>query len=214
MSDVPTRLGLVEDNGLLRHALAQALGNDGFDVVFAASTAHAALEHLDSDAIDVLVVDLHLGEGLNGLDVSLVWQKSHPDLGVVYLTSYEDPRIVVGSAWPKVARNSIYLVKAALTEGTELADAIRRVAAHDGNDTVERVGPLAKLTEKQMETLALLAAGHSNLEIAKHRGISEQSVAISINRLSKALGIPSHLTRNQRVHLARVYLDRAGEKYA
>ena len=208
------RLGLVEDNNLLRHALGGALNQDGFEVIFSSQTAGEALAHRGSMQIDVLVVDLHLGEGLTGLDVSLAWQETQPDLGVVYLTSFEDPRVVVGGKWPKIARNSLYLIKAQVVEGTELADAIRRVAAHEGSDNLERVGPLSKLTEKQMETLSLLAAGHSNLEIAKQRGISEQSVAISINRLSKVLEIPSHLDRNQRVHLARIYLDRAGEKYA
>ena len=58
-----------------------------------------------------------------------------------------------------------------------------------------------------METLRLLAEGKSNREIARVRGITEQSVAISVNRISKALGIPSHLEKNQRVHLARVFLQ-------
>ncbi|MBT5617193.1 MAG: hypothetical protein HOJ70_05520, partial [Microbacteriaceae bacterium] len=59
----------------------------------------------------------------------------------------------------------------------------------------------------QMETLRLLAEGKSNREIARVRGITEQSVAISVNRISKALGIPSRLEKNQRVHLARVFLQ-------
>ena len=208
------RLGLVEDNGLLRHALGQALDRDGFDVCFLSPTARDSLERIGTVEIDVLVADLHLGDGLTGFDVALAWQEVTPDLGIVYLTSYEDPRIVVGGAWPRVAKNSVYLLKSSVIEGTELAAAITRVAAHEGDDSIERAGPLANLTDKQMETLALLAAGHSNSEIAKIRGISEASVAISINRLSKVLEIPSHLTRNQRVHLARIYLDRAGENYA
>ncbi|MEK9578408.1 MAG: LuxR C-terminal-related transcriptional regulator, partial [Aquiluna sp.] len=68
--------------------------------------------------------------------------------------------------------------------------------------------PLAKLTDRQIQTLALLAEGLSNKEIARKRGITEQSVAISINRISKALGVSQHLDRNQRVHLARVYLGK------
>ena len=207
MRPMAIRLGIVEDNALLCHALSQALAGDGFEVIFSVGSAQEALSRKNEAPIDVLIADVHLGEGLTGFDVSLEWQARQPDIGVIYLTSYEDPRVVVGNRSPQVAKNSIHLVKASIVEGTELTEAITRVAAHEGSDIIERSGPLAKLTGKQIETLALLAAGHSNLEIAKRRGITEQSVAISINRLSKALGIPSHLSRNQRVHLARVYLD-------
>jgi len=203
------KVGILEDNTLLRVSLSKSLESEGFEIVFSAGTATEALEHVESADIDVLVADLHLGQELNGIDVSLLWQKANPRIGVVYLTSYEDPRLVVGGAWPQVAKNSAYLVKGSITEGSELADAIKRVAEHKGDGELVKSGPLANLTDKQVETLRLLAGGKSNREIARIRGITEQSVAISINRISKALGVPSHLDRNQRVHLARVFLGGA-----
>ncbi len=135
------RLGIVEDNALLRHALSQALAGDGFEVIFSVGSAQEALSRKNEAPIDVLIADVHLGEGLTGFDVSLEWQARQPDIGVIYLTSYEDPRVVVGNRSPQVAKNSIYLVKASIVEGTELTEAITRVAAHEGSDIIERSGP-------------------------------------------------------------------------
>ena len=211
ISDMAIRVGIVEDNGLLRYALESSLNADGFEVVFAASDGAEALSQLSHTEVDVLVVDLNLGRQLNGVDVSLAWQKHYPKLGVVYLTSYEDPRAVVGGKWPQLAKNYVYLLKDKLSNGKELEAAINRVAAQEGHIEHKKSGPLSALTDSQFQVLSLLASGASNKEIAKHRGITEASVAIAVNRISKALGIPSHLDRNQRVHLARVFLNRTSD---
>ncbi len=207
-SSMVTRIGVVEDDTLLRTSLAQSLAQSGQEVVFSAGAAKEAIQSLSETDIDVLVADVHLGTGLSGIDVARVAEEHNPDIGVVYLTSYEDPRLALGGAPVQLVKNSVYLVKQSVQTGSELAEAIATVVSKKGSGLPEPVSPLAQLSNRQMQTLALLAAGHSNKEIARIRGITEQSVAISINRISKSLGIPSQLDRNQRVNLARVYLGK------
>jgi two-component system nitrate/nitrite response regulator NarL len=204
------RLGIVEDNSLLRLSLGAALVQENIEIVFSVSTALAAMELIETAKIDVLIADLHLGETINGIDVSLLWQKAHPDLGVVYLTSYEDPRLISGGKSPVMADNSVYVTKSSISKIDQLMQAINLSLEKKGAPQSARTGPLAKLTDVQMETLSLLALGHSNKEIARIRGINEESVAISLNRISKALGLPAQMDRNQRVHLARVVLRGQG----
>ena len=132
INDVIIKVGIVEDNALLRYALESSLNADGFEVVFAASDGASALSQLSHAEVDVLVVDLNLGRQLNGVDVSLAWQKHNPELGVVYLTSYEDPRAVVGGKWPQLAKNYVYLLKDKLSNGKGLEAAMSRVAAQEG----------------------------------------------------------------------------------
>ena len=206
-----TRIGIVEDNDLLRLSLGTSLGQENIEIVFSVSTALEALELIETAKIDVLIADLHLGETINGIDVSLLWQKAHPDLGVVYLTSYEDPRLISGGKSPVMADNSVYVTKSSISEIDQLVQAINLSLEKKGAPKNARTGPLAKLTDVQMETLSLLALGHSNKEIARIRGINEESVAISLNRISKALGLPAQMDRNQRVHLARVVLRGQGK---
>ena len=206
-----TRIGIVEDNDLLRLSLGTSLTQENLEIVFSVSTALEALELIETAKIDVLIADLHLGETINGIDVSLLWQKAHPDLGVVSLTSYEDPRLISGGKSPVMADNSIYLTKSSISDIDQLIQAINLSLEKKSAPQNARTGPLAKLTDVQMETLSLLALGHSNKEIARIRGINEESVAISLNRISKALGLPAQMDRNQRVHLARVVLRGQGK---
>jgi DNA-binding NarL/FixJ family response regulator len=206
-----TRIGIVEDNDLLRLSLGTSLTQENLEIVFSVSTALEALELIETAKIDVLIADLHLGETINGIDVSLLWQKAHPDLGVVYLTSYEDPRLISGGKSPVMADNSVYVTKSSISKIDQLMQAINSSLEKKGAPQNTRTGPLAKLTDVQMETLSLLALGHSNKEIARIRGINEESVAISLNRISKALGLPAQMDRNQRVHLARVVLRGQGK---
>jgi len=211
MTKSPTRIGIVEDNDLLRLSLGTSLTQENLEIVFSVSTALEALELIETAKIDVLIADLHLGETINGIDVSLLWQKAHPDLGVVYLTSYEDPRLISGGKSPVMADNSVYVTKSSISEIDQLVQAINLSLEKKGAPKNARTGPLAKFTDVQMETLSLLALGHSNKEIARIRGINEESVAISLNRISKALGLPAQMDRNQRVHLARVVLRGQGQ---
>ena len=211
MTKSPTRIGIVEDNDLLRLSLGTSLTQENLEIVFSVSTALEALELIETAKIDVLIADLHLGETINGIDVSLLWQKAHPDLGVVYLTSYEDPRLISGGKSPVMADNFVYVTKSSISEIDQLVQAINLSLEKKGAPKNARTGPLAKLTDVQMETLSLLALGHSNKEIARIRGINEESVAISLNRISKALGLPAQMDRNQRVHLARVVLRGQGK---
>ena len=207
-SSMVTRIGVVEDDTLLRTSLAQSLAQSGQEVVFSAGAAKEAIQSLSEADIDVLVTDVHLGTELSGIDVARVAEEHNPDIGVVYLTSYEDPRLALGGAPVQLVKNSVYLVKQSVQTGSELAEAIATVVSKKGSGLPESGSPLSQLSNRQMQTLALLAAGHSNKEIARIRGITEQSVAISINRISKSLEIPSQLDRNQRVHLARVFLGK------
>jgi len=211
MHDSRNRIGLVEDNSLLRLAVASSLEKENFEIVFSVATAVEALSQIEVGEIDVLVVDLHLGETINGIDVSLLWQKANPEVGVVYLTSYEDPRIINGGRSQVLAKNSVYVTKDSITDIGQLVGAIRSSLEGNPNEGPALTGDLAKLTDVQMETLSLLALGHSNREIARIRGINEDSVAISLNRISKVLGLPAQMNRNQRVHLARVILKGQGQ---
>ena len=207
-SDMVIRIGIVEDDTLLRTSLAQSLVGSEREIIFSVGSAKDAIRELSEVDVDVLIADIHLGSELSGADVARVAEEHNPEIGVVYLTSYEDPRLALGGAPVLLVKNSVYLVKQSIESGTELAEAIETVKNKKGSGLQEPTTPLAKLTDRQMQTLALLARGLSNKEIARIKGITEQSVAISINRISKALGVSSHLDRNQRVHLARVYLGK------
>ena len=85
------RILLVEDDDVFRHTLELILTEAGFDVL-AASGYLPALQHLDGgERIDVMVSDIVMPSGVNGLALSRMARMRRPDLGVVNMTAYDIP---------------------------------------------------------------------------------------------------------------------------
>ncbi len=86
---LPKVVLLVEDDALLRECLAEVLGNDGWQVT-AVNSAAAALDQMELDGVpDVLMTDLWLGAGMNGLALIDKAQHRWPQLRAV-LASGDD----------------------------------------------------------------------------------------------------------------------------
>ena len=67
------------------------------------------------------------------------------------------------------------------------------------------------MTDIQVETLRMVAQGHTNSEIAKLRFVAEKTVEQTIAKIAKALDIPAATNQNQREHIARVYFRLTGQ---
>lgn len=201
------RILLVEDDGFVRAALSTALAHHGYDVT-AVGDARAAMEAFDAGLPSVAVLDLHLGPGPTGLDLATRMRERAPELGIVLLTSFTDPRLLRASL-DTIPEGALHLLKQSVDDMTLLVAAIESApaAARGGANPRER----SPLTSAQIDTLRLLAAGLSNAEIAKVRVVTEPTVEKTIARTAQALGIPSGLGVNQRVALARAYFRLIGQ---
>jgi DNA-binding NarL/FixJ family response regulator len=74
-----------------------------------------------------------------------------------------------------------------------------------------RSGPISSMSSVQIEILKDVAAGLSTSEIARNRGVSEQAIDKSINRISRNLGIPKSADSNMRVQIVRAYFENKGQ---
>jgi CheY-like chemotaxis protein len=80
------RVLLVEDEFLICDMMAEVLTQHGFEV-HAAANAHDALEHLTCGApCDILLTDLNLGPGIDGVALAKKVRELRPDLPVVYVS--------------------------------------------------------------------------------------------------------------------------------
>ena len=95
---------LVEDNALLRSSLGIALGHHGVHVVASCADVSQAVEHLSGGGVDALVTDLDLGRGPNGIALAHAARTANPEVGVVLLTAYSDPRLVASKPGTYVVR--------------------------------------------------------------------------------------------------------------
>jgi DNA-binding NarL/FixJ family response regulator len=204
------RLAVVEDDAFTRMTLVAALKARGQNVVMVASDAAEAAMLGQIHSIDAAILDLHLGVGPTGLDVAQALRRRNPSVGIVFLTSFDDPRLL-STHLPQLPGNSQYLTKASIGDIDQLINAIQ-LAVHGRGNVSGKLNnhPLGKFTDSQIETLRLVAQGLSNAEIARRRFVTERAVEVSISRVAKALGLEADSTRNQRVHMAKVFFRAVG----
>ena len=213
MDDRSARVILVEDNDFTRTTLAGALRDAGFDVVGEADAATNGLRLIRRAEPDAIVVDLDLGPGPSGADLAAEVRAHFPGIGIVILTSYEDPRLT-GRNLDHLPSDARYLVKSDLKSVQALAEAVHAAIAAAGRTPIAPLltgpPPSTPLTDTQIEVVRLVAEGLSNAEIARQRHISETSVERIIMRAARELGIETTSTHNRRVLLTRAYLAMTG----
>lgn len=216
MPATDTRVLVVEDNAFTRTTLCGALRDAGVDVIGDTGAAADAIRLARALAPEAALLDLDLGDGPNGADVAVELRTLAPTIGIVILTSYEDPRLT-GRNLEHLPSNIVYLVKGSLDDARTLSTAIADAIALASNEpsagrsaVPAPTGDVARLTDTQIEVIRLVAEGLSNAEIARQRYISETSVERIIMRAARELGIPTESSSNRRVLLTRAYLRMSG----
>lgn len=200
---------VIEDEGLLRTMLSEALKAEGFAVWQVPDAASAAREFdvIDPDAI---LCDIDLGSGVGGLDLIAALTKRSPHLGVVILSNYE----VTADYRERWLADARYLRKTDVTDPQMVVSALDAVMTGSkegaGVSAKEAAELLAALTPTQVQVLRLVAEGYSNTAIAEQRASSVGAVEHVLNRTFAALGLGNDSSRNLRVMAARIYLEGAG----
>ena len=202
------RVLLVEDEPFVRSMLATTLAALGIEVIAAVGSATDAMATSFTAEFDVAVLDLDLGVGPSGIDVAYALRERQREIGLVFLTSFTDPRLKDSGERP-LPRGSRFIVKSRLEDPAVLRDAIVD-ARRDPQRVADRGDGLGGLTTNQVDVLRLLAAGRSNAEIADELGVSEKAVERTVQRVLDALGI-DRTTGNVRVLATRAYAELAGK---
>ena len=205
-------VGIVEDDPFTRVTLSGTMRALGFDVVFETGSASEALSLATQKHPEVVLLDLHLGPGPTGIDVALALKAKQPQVGIVVLSSFEDPRLL-NPGLPALPSGTKYIMKSEITHAQSLKSVILEALTnnHSANEFGRTKSEFASLSNTQIETLRLMASGLSNAEIAKRRFVTERSVEISIARLAKKLGIEKNASKNQRVNIAKIYFRATGK---
>ncbi len=195
------RLVLLEDDAFTLMTLAALVRSLGHDVIAETSTIVDAIDCARTHRLDAAILDLDLGVGPTGIDAAHGLRTVSPTIGIVFLSSYAEPRVMGKRARPMPA-GSQFLSKQDLGDATTLDLALR--AAIDFDDS-----PLSAidLSETQIEVMRLVASGLSNDEIAQRMWLTESGVKRAITRLLRRLDLEGG---NPRVMLTRAYAQLAG----
>jgi DNA-binding NarL/FixJ family response regulator len=197
---------VVENEPLMRDLIAKAVESSGFIVTTAANAADAmrSVKVMDPDA---LVIDIELGPGPDGFDLAEAVTKIYPEVGIVFLTNLPDPRFA-GKDSAVINKTQAYLRKTAINTGQELVQAIESVLrgkvtkAYRHDLSANR--PLANLSQRQIQTLQLVADGKTNAQIAGLRGTTVRAVEGMLTRIFELLNIDPSST-NPRVEATSRY---------
>ena len=206
------RVLILEDDVYSRTTLASALTAHRIEVLASTGNPKEALEFCRTEDIEIALVDLDLGPGPTGMDLAFLMRKIKPQLGIIFVTSYSDPRLL-GSLAQSLPAGARYITKSTIADMNQLVELIRQVRRSPVKP-IRRTKENAEstLTDRQIEVLKLVSEGMSTVQISQLLGVSEKAVEASISRLNATLGISKTDSKNLRVQLVRAYFSLTGKK--
>ena len=194
--DTTISLLLVDDHTVVRQGLNMVLTLEpDLDIVGEAGNGQEALEQVEKLQPQVVLMDL-LMPVMDGVSAIRAIKERWPDVEVVALTSVLEDRLVIDAVEAGAAG---YLLKE--TGPDELVEAIRAAARGEVRLHPKAQKRLIKevrtpemresLTERETETLRLIAKGHANKIIADIMGVSEVTVKTHVSSVLSKLTLSS-----------------------
>jgi DNA-binding NarL/FixJ family response regulator len=215
------RVVLADDSYLVREAITHVLGSEpGVELVATVADGEALLAAVEAERPDVVLTDIRMPPSGDdeGIAVANRLRETHPEIGVVVISQYADPRYGLALLEGGSDRRA-YLLKERLHDRAQLVAALEAVV--DGGSIVDpkvvealiasRVraadSPLAELTQRELEILGEIAKGRSNQAIAEHLVLTKRAVEKHINAIFLKLGLSQAQDVSRRVKAALIYLS-------
>ncbi|WP_370965095.1 response regulator [Amycolatopsis sp. cg9] len=199
------RIVIAEDDALLREGLVLLLRSEGFEVVEAVDHPGDLVASVVAAAPDLAVVDVRLPPTFTdeGLRAALEARRRVPGLAILALSAFVEDGYA-GDLLAAGGGGAGYLLKERVGKPDEFLDALRRVAA--GGTVLDRDvvavqlarrrpgDPVAALTDRECEVVALLAEGHSVPTIGRLLGIGTDAARQHAGDVSAKLRVPGQAT--------------------
>jgi DNA-binding NarL/FixJ family response regulator len=213
----PLTVVIADDEALLRQGLESLLERSGFRVVGAAGDGTELLALMRQHAPDVVVVDIRMPptHTTEGLQAARTIRAEWPDTAVMVLSAHVD----VEHAMELLADGHRvgYLLKTRVTDVADFVDSLKRIA--EGGSVIDpglvaelfaaqrRNDPLAELSPREVEVLALMAEGRSNAGIARRLWVTDGTVEKHVRSILVKLQLPETDDDHRRVRAVIAYLE-------
>ena len=216
----PIRVVFADDSYLVREAITHVLGQEPRIALIAICEDGEALRAaIEAEQPDVVLTDIRMPPSGDeeGITVANWLRVTHPEIGVVVVSQYADPRY--GLALLEGGSDGrAYLLKERLHDREQLVAALDAVA--NGGSVVDpkvvesliavraraEESPLAELTRRELEILSEIAQGKSNQAIADKLVLTKRAVEKHINGIFLKLGLSRSEDVSRRVKAALIFL--------
>lgn len=211
---------LAEDSVLLREGLVRLIEETGAEVSAAVGDGDALVRAVVEHVPDLVVTDVRMPPSHRdeGLKAALAIRRDYPSVAVLVLSQYVEltyaTELLAGAS---TGAGVGYLLKDRVSRFEDFADAIRRVAAGDAvidPDVVSQLlanrgtaDPVASLSPREFEVLALMAQGRTNGAIAHGLVVSSGAVEKHISSIFSKLGLHQSGADHRRVLAVLSYLQ-------
>ncbi len=211
------RVVVADDDLLLREGLASLLDRSGFEVVGQAGDGVQLLAMVRDTKPDLVVADIRMPptHTTEGLDAARVIREESPDIAIMVLSAHVD----VEHAMELLAsgRSIGYLLKNRVTDVADFVDTLERI--DNGASVVDpalvselvsarrRDDPLAALSAREREVLALMAEGRSNAGIAQRLWVTGGTVEKHVRSILTKLDLAETGDDHRRVLAVITFLE-------
>src|SRR3954452_17697895 len=211
------RVILADDDVLLRAGIASLLAGAGYDVVGEAGDATGLSDLVRRQSPDLVVIDIRMPptHTTEGLQAASAIRAEFPHIGILLLSAHVEVETAMGLL--EGGERIGYLLKSRVMDAADFIDAVERIAR--GGSVVDpalvqelvaarrRDDPLADLTPREREVLALMAEGRSNNGIAHRLYITEGAVEKHVRSILMKLHLPTTEDDHRRVLAVVTFLE-------
>lgn len=211
------KIFVVDDHEIFRDGLRILIeSSDDMEIIGESESGADVLEKLATLQPDLILMDIHM-PGENGIDVTRRVKAQYPDMTVLMLTMFEDDKSVFaamragasGYVLKGIKHNEmLQTLRLAATGGAVFSP---RIAGHimqwfTQMQTVqpEEAVELPELSRRELDILALIAAGDDNPMIAEKLTLSPKTVRNYVSQVLKKLAVSDRMAAAKKARLAGI----------
>lgn len=182
------KLLVVDDHPLIRQGLAAAAGaSSDCQVVDEAAHPGAVVDQVRRLTPDVVILDVKLGKGSNGIDVARELRREFSAVKILVLSNYDSEPYI--REFHRIGASG-YLLKSA--PPSAVLDAVRAIVQGEAIFdplVLSRLTRHSGISAREAELLQLVAGGLGNREIAQRLSISISGVQVGLASVFRKLGV-------------------------
>ena len=211
------RLIVADDDVLLREGMVSLLERAGFEVVEQVGEGSCLPALVRRYEPDLVIVDIRMppSHTVEGLAAAHAIREQSPGTAILVLSAYVEVEHAVELL--ASGQGVGYLLKSRVTDMQEFAGTVERIAkgasvvdpalVHELVTARRRDDPLAVLSAREREVLALMAEGRSNAGIARELWVTEGTVEKHVRSILAKLRLPESLDVHRRVLAVIAFLN-------